>query len=304
MLKQFMNSKFTKNGKFQNWLVILFIVILLALALGSFFKSFVEGFENQLVELDSKVKSITFHQGTAVSLQISQVAVYTAEDPTTNIAPHGKATANASEDTGQSGGNARSAVAAPIDGVLETRTLYNMSKAGGFISPDTSPANYWKLDLPQAVNLNKLVYYERGDSPYVVNSYGSFFTLEDEAGKVIWTSPIINIPDMILTYRFTQKPGPASAPPPPASTPPPPSIQVQKGDTGPQGPPGPKGERGPPGPMGFLGFVDVRKKNMSGSSYPPAKHSNKDKNSKKNNKVKPHNSCDDEEEEDDDECSQ
>ena len=292
MLKKSMDYNFIKNVKLHSWLIILFIIILLALALGSFINSFVEGFDNPSVELDEKVKSITFHQGNAVSLQISQLAIYTAEDPTTNIAPIGKATAIASENTDQSGGNAKSAIAAPIDGVLKSRTIYNVSKPGGFMSPNTNPTNFWKLDLPQAVNLSKLVYYQRGDKPYVVNSFGSYFTLENVSGKVIWTSPNINTPDMILTYTFTQKPGSSTSGSGSATS-------SQNCDMYKQGPPGPKGDIGPPGPMGFLGFVNVHKKDISAASYPSDKKSNLHKNSKKYNKVKPHNSCDDEEEEND-----
>ena len=327
MLKKSMDYNFIKNVKLQSWLIILFIIILLALALGSFINSFVEGFDNPSVELDEKVKSITFRQGNAVTLQISQLAIYTADDPTTNIAPIGKATAIASEDTDQSGGNAKSAIAAPIDGVLKSRTVYNVSKPGGFMSPNTSPTNFWKLDLPQAINLSKLVYYQRGDKAYVVNSFGSYFTLEDASGKVIWTSPNINTPDMILTYTFTQKPGSATSGSGTSGSATNGSGTSGSGTSGSgtsgsgsstsgsgsntsnqncdmykQGPPGPKGDRGPqgpPGPMGFLGFVNVRKKDISAASYPPNKNSNSHKNSKKNNKVKPHNSCDDEEEEND-----
>ena len=312
MLKKSMDYKFITNVKLQSWLIILFIIILLALALGSYINSFVEGFDNPSVELDEKVKSITFHQGNAVTLQISQLAIYTADDPTTNIAPIGKATAIASEDTDQSGGNAKSAIAAPIDGVLKSRTVYNVSKPGGFMSPNTSPTNFWKLDLPQAINLSKLVYYQRGDKAYVVNSFGSYFTLEDASGKVIWTSPNINTPDMILTYTFTQKPGSNTSGSGTSGSATNGSgtntsgsgsnTSNQNCDMYKQGPPGPKGDRGPqgpPGPMGFLGFVNVRKKDISAASYPPNKNSNSHKNSKKNNKVKPHNSCDDEEEEND-----
>ena len=74
------------------------------------------------------------------------------------------------------------------------------------------------------------------------------------------------------------------------------------------GPAGPKGMRGlqgmrgppgPPGPMGFLGFVDLRKKDVTGSSAASYPADNKYKKYNTQKKIKPHNACDDDEDEDD-----
>jgi hypothetical protein len=345
MLNKFMNYKFIKNWKFQHWLLVLFVVMLLAIVLGSFYNRLVEGFDNPPVVLDVKIKSITLYKGTSSHLQLSQMAVYSENDPNTNIAPQGKATAINGE-SNQFRPDVKWSVEAPIDGVLQTRTALNASAPAGFVSNEASNSTdyytFWKVDLPQAVYLSKIVVYSLNDPVYGNKLSGYFLSLEDESGTVMWKSqPTTNTStDLVNTYTFTRvaptEPGPAGAMGPagaigpagiqgltgpkgaigPAGAMGPAGIQGltgPKGAIGPAGiqglpgPAGPKGERGmrgpagPPGPMGFLGFVDLRKKDVTGSSaasYPPDKNSNS--NYKKHNnhkKIKPHNACEDYEDE-------
>ena len=284
--------KINKGWKFQHWLVILFIIMLIALAVGRFFTRFMEGFDNPPAELNAKVRYITFHQGNSEFLQISQLAVYTADDPNTNIAPKGTASAL---NLYTSEPNPILTIAAPIDGKLETRAMTNTTVVGGYISANKSPDNFWKLDLGQAYQLSKIVYYNRNDNS-MTRAIGTFLTLEDAAGQTVWTSPTITNEDLIVTWTFTQKKVPESIAGPMGLTGPagPMGPMGPKGDKGMQGKMGPKGDRGPPGPMGFLGFVDLRKKDITGasaSSYPQNKTHTRHK------KVKPHNSEEYEEEE-------
>jgi len=307
---KFMNYKFMKNWKFQYLLLALFIVMLLAIVLGKFYKKLIEGFDNPPVELDAKVRYIIVTNKSDPTLQISQIAVYTTDDPSTNIAPKGTATA-------ANVLNNAFKISTPIDGVLAARDYRSIYHSLG------TTEDYWKLDLGAAYQLSKIVYYNRidddGNVPvrpgfeYSKRAIGMIYTLQDENGKTVWTSSPSTSGDLIQTYTFTRvkapMPMPAQGPKGPQGLPGPqgpqgvPGPQGLQGVPGPQGPkgmPGPQGlqgvpgPQGMPGPMGFLGFVNVRKKDMSASSYPPNKNSNK------NHKVKPNNSCDDDEEEEND----
>jgi hypothetical protein len=335
-----MNYKFIKNLKFQHWLLVLFIIMLIALVLGSFYNKLIEGFDNPPVELNAKVRYITFYQGTSDFLQISQLAVYAADDPNTNIAPKGTATAANTYDDRRH--NGRTSIISAIDGKLEARRMRDTNVVGGYHSEGKNPSNYWKLDLGNAYQLSKIVYYNRLDSQMNNRSIGTYFTLEDNAGQNVWTSPVITSSDLIQSWSFTQsKPVVQQAPIPgergeqglaglqgpvglqgpegpvglqgpegPAGLQGIPGINGEmgpKGDMGPAGPQGMKGDRGmrgpagPPGPMGFLGFVDLRKKDVTGSSsasYPPDKNSNTYKKYNQQKKIKPHNACDDDDDED------
>jgi len=298
--------KINKGWKFQHWLVILFIIMLIALAVGRFFTRFMEGFDNPPAELNAKVRYITFHQGNSEFLQISQLAVYTADDPNMNIAPKGTASAL---NLYTSEPNPILSITAPIDGKLETRAMTNTTVVGGYISANKSPDNFWKLDLGQAYQLSKIVYYNRNDNS-MTRAIGTYLTLEDAAGQTVWTSPTITNDDLIVTWTFTQKKVPESIAGPagptgltglsgpmgpmgPMGPAGPAGMQGKigpKGDKGMQGQMGPKGDRGP---MGFLGFVDLRKKDITGasaSSYP------QNKSHTRNKKVNPHNSCEYDEE--------
>jgi hypothetical protein len=287
MLHNLMNYKFIKHVKFQH---CLFIVMLLAIVLGKFYKNLVEGFDNPPVELNAKVRYVTFHQGTSDYLQISQLAVYTTDDPNTNIAPRGKAIAvNTFNDAEHNG---KTSIISAIDGTLEPRSISGTSPAG-YHSANKSPDNYWKLDLGQAFNLRKIVYYNRNDNNMNLRSIGTYITLENATGQTVWTSPTITSSDLIQTWTFTQVPAPGE--------------KGEKGLTGPQGiqgkigPAGPKGDMGPAGPIGFLGFVDLRKKDVTGASaasYPPDKNSKNYKKKHMQQKIKPHNACDDDDDDD------
>lgn len=283
MLNKFMNYKFIKNWKFQHWLLILLIVMLLAISLGTFYNRIIEGFDNPPVELNAKVRYVTFHQGTSDYLVISQLAVYAADAPDINIAPKGKASAS------NLYGPFFSAESA-IDGTLAAKKFENVTSPTGYHSLNKNPDNYWKLDLGQDFNLSKIVYYNRNDG-YNSRAIGTYITLENSVGQTVWTSQNITSSDLIQTWTFTQTQVPTVVEK---------GQQGPKGDMGPRGPKGDKGMRGPPGPpgpMGFLGFVDLRKKDITGSSsasYPPDKNSNSNyKKSNNHKKIKPHNACDD-----------
>jgi len=331
--------KFNKSLKFQHWLVILFIIILIALALGSFFKRLVEGFDSPPAELDAKVRYITFRQGDLSDfLQISQLAVYTADDPTTNIAPKGTSTALNIYTVN----NSRSTIASAIDGTLEVR---DFGKSPGYSSANKSPDNYWKLDLGQAYQLSKIVYYNRGDNNISVRAIGTFFTLEDEAGQTVWTSPKITTGDLIDTWTFTQTKAAAAAPAPvpepiagpmgmqgiagpmgmqgiagpagmqgiPGKIGPvgmqgipgkigPSGTQGTQGKIGPagiQGPTGPKGDRGMRGPPGPMGFLGFVDLRKKDITGASASSYPPNKNNTRNKNVKPHNSYEEEDEEND-----
>ena len=321
---KFTDYKFMRNWKFQHWLLTLLIVLLLALALGKFYKKLVEGFDEPPVELNEKIRYITFYIGTAQFLVISQVAVYSADDPTTNIAPRGTATAS---DLYTGPGNV--SIDSPIDGILEPRPMLIASTPGGFHSQERDKNGFWKLDLGQAVQLSKIVYYSRSEGGAQAN--GAYFTLQDANGNTVWTSSNLRNGDLIDTWTFTQAkaPAPVSAPPPvpgplgplgplgpagPAGPLGPPGPAGADGKMGPMGlmgpagkmgldgkmgmtgPAGPKGDKGDmglmglqglPGPMGFLGFVDLHKTNIA-AAYPPNK-----KNNNRPNTIRPHNYCED-----------
>jgi hypothetical protein len=272
MVTKLMKS-FSHIFKKPQGLFFLALILLIGLAMKGVMY---EGFDNPPVVLDSKVKSITFHQGTALQLQISQLAVYTREDPNTNIAPKGTVTAINDLNTQQ---DAKTSRIAPIDGVLEARTVHG-NKAVAFMSVyGKNPDNFWKLDLPQAVNVSKMVYYNRGDAEYVSQSFGSFITFEDATGNVVWRSPPFSNSDLIYTYTFNQKPStvPSSAP----------AIPGPMGPMGPMGPAGPKGDTGP---MGKPGILNIR---FVGAKYPESP--NKQLHLKETKKmVRPHNQDDDE----------
>jgi len=264
--------------------------MLLALVLGNFYNRIIEGFDNPPVELNSKIRYVTFHQGTSEFLQISQLAVYAADAPNINIAPKGKATAPNLYAPFLSAESA-------IDGTLETRTMSSSKSPAGYHSASKSPENYWKLDLGQDFNLSKIVYYNRNDGNNS-RAIGTYITLENGAGQTVWTSQTITSSDLIQTWTFTQNQAPTVVEK---------NQQGPKGDMGPVGPQGMKGDRGmrgpagPPGPMGFLGFVDLRKKDITGSSsasYPPDKNNNNYKKYNQQKKIKPHNACEDDDDED------
>ena len=258
---------------------------------------------------------------------ISQLAVYSADDPTTNIAPKGTASALNLYGAGSI------SIASPIDGTLNPRPMLDASTPGGYHSNEDKNS-YWKLDLGQAVQLSKIVYYNRSDVGYAANSNGAYFTLQDANGNTVWTSSNLRNGDLIDTWTFTQAkaPAPVSAPPPvpgplgplgplgpagPAGPLGPPGPAGADGKMGPMGlmglmgpagkmgldgkmgmtgPAGPKGDKGDmglmglqglPGPMGFLGFVDLHKTNIA-AAYPPNK-----KNNNRPNTIRPHNYCED-----------
>jgi hypothetical protein len=245
MFHKVMNYKFIKNWKFQHWLLMLLIVMITGLFFGTFFKKFIEGFDNPPVTLNSKVKSITLHGGTAVNLQISQLAVYTADDPNTNIAPKGTAT---STDVYEENNKASDTISvqAPIDGVLEARKYQPSSKTfSGYYATFSGESTYWKLDLGQAYQLSKVVFYNRGDPGLVSRIIGAYMTLENEAGETIWTSQPITTGDLIQTWTFNQIQAPAPIPVP---------VPGEKGDPGPPGSQGPAGIQGLEGPAGIQGL--------------------------------------------------
>lgn len=242
-----------KGLNYKHGVGFLALVLLLALALGGVLRSFVrEGFDNPPAVLDAAVRYIVVTNQNVIPLQISQLAVYTAADPNTNIAPKGTATA----------ANVYTSAYYPstaIDGVLAARDYSKIYHSLGQTNED-----YWKLDLGAAFPLSKIVYYNRidddGNTPprpenlYSKRAIGMIFTLQDADGKTVWTSSPATSSDLIQTYTFTQTaPAPPAPPPAPPAPPGAPGAKGAKGDKGMQGPMGMQGPPGPPGPMGMQG---------------------------------------------------
>jgi len=187
--------------------VVLAIIFLSVSEVGYRENFYTENFENPPVLLDSAIRYITFHQGTSEYLQISQVAVYTAADPNTNIAPRGTATA---PNVYNSAFGSNYSISEAIDGKLEARPMRWDYVMGGYISSHPpNPSNYWKLDLGQSVELSKIVYYNRYENGTGANwvnqrSIGTFYTLENNSGQVVWTSPTITSSDYVQSWSFKQ----------------------------------------------------------------------------------------------------
>jgi hypothetical protein len=111
-------------------------------------------------------------------IQISQLAVYAADNPSVNIAP-GKNTGALNTAWGLSSN--------PIDGVLNNRLTCGES----YCSTATA-SEAWVLDLLQEYPISKIVYYNRGDCCQD-RAESMTLTLVSAANTVVWTgTPFTN----------------------------------------------------------------------------------------------------------------
>lgn len=121
-------------------------------------------------------------------IQLSQLAVYSADNPTVNIAL-GKSTSAINT----SGGKSSDAV----DGNLTSRKY-----PGGYISTATTTES-WTLDLGQEYPLSKIVYYNRGDCCQD-RAISMTLTLKSSANITIWSgTPFTN--DLVQTINIIPK---------------------------------------------------------------------------------------------------
>ena len=62
------------------------------------------------------------------------------------------------------------------------------------------------------LNIQKIVYYNRGDASTVQRAIGLTLELQDDAGKTVWKSAPFASKDLIQTYTFTQTAKPVPVP--------------------------------------------------------------------------------------------
>jgi len=123
-------------------------------------------------------------------IQISQLAVYAADNPSVNIAP-GKNTGALNTAWGLSSN--------PIDGVLNNRLT-----CGDSYCSSATASEAWVLDLLQEYPISKIVYYNRGDCCQD-RAESMTLTLVSAANTVVWTgTPFTS--DLIQTINIIPQP--------------------------------------------------------------------------------------------------